>query len=202
MLVIDDDSLISRRDEIVKLIERHGGEVESFMSDMYSEWNDVVEQTLTLHEERLVADKESVETGEVRVRKEVVTETKTIEVPVTREEVVIERHAVRAEDGVSRSGASDNLMASEIREGEEIRIPLSEEEVHFEKRTVPVEEISVGKRQVVETRSATEELRHEEARVESTGKARVSDRSEKEERNLKRPPSRNQFNGDSHAPTP
>ena len=47
-----------------------------------------------MKEERLHAEKHPVETGEVRVRKEVHTETKTLEVPVQREEVVIERTPV------------------------------------------------------------------------------------------------------------
>ncbi|HMB06470.1 MAG TPA: DUF2934 domain-containing protein, partial [Isosphaeraceae bacterium] len=50
-------------------------------------------QTVQVTEEELEARKQPVETGEARVRKEVHTEHKTIEVPVQREEVVIERHA-------------------------------------------------------------------------------------------------------------
>ncbi len=46
--------------------------------------------TIQLKEERLRAEKQPVETGEVRVRKEVRTETQHIDVPVQREEVVIE----------------------------------------------------------------------------------------------------------------
>jgi hypothetical protein len=45
------------------------------------------EQTLQLREEHLGARKTSVETGQVTLGKEVVEEKKTLEVPVTREEV-------------------------------------------------------------------------------------------------------------------
>jgi len=51
-------------------------------------------RSLRLREERLNVTKERVQAGEVDLHKEVVTEQKTINVPVTREEVVIERHAV------------------------------------------------------------------------------------------------------------
>src|SRR6185369_14811080 len=48
-------------------------------------------RTVQVQEERLRADKQSVNAGEVKVRKEVHTEREQINVPVEREEVVIER---------------------------------------------------------------------------------------------------------------
>src|SRR5436190_739909 len=50
------------------------------------------ERTMKLHEEQLNVSKQQQEAGQVRVRKDVVTEHKTVDVPVSREEVVIERH--------------------------------------------------------------------------------------------------------------
>jgi stress response protein YsnF len=47
--------------------------------------------TIEVKEERLHAEKHPVEVGEVRVHKEVHTENKSIDVPVEREEIVIER---------------------------------------------------------------------------------------------------------------
>ncbi|HYG68820.1 MAG TPA: YsnF/AvaK domain-containing protein, partial [Anaeromyxobacteraceae bacterium] len=49
------------------------------------------EVRVPLHEEELTAEKRTREAGEVRVRKEVVTEHRTVDVPVTREEVHVER---------------------------------------------------------------------------------------------------------------
>jgi len=49
------------------------------------------EQTLHLHEEELRVNKERVQAGEVRLGKAVVEEQKTVSVPVTREEVYLER---------------------------------------------------------------------------------------------------------------
>jgi len=49
------------------------------------------EQTLRLREEELRVSKERVQTGEVQVHKRVVTELQTMQVPVEREELVIER---------------------------------------------------------------------------------------------------------------
>jgi uncharacterized protein (TIGR02271 family) len=124
--------------------------------------------TLQLREEQLDVEKERVQAGEVRLRKEVVTEQRNIEVPVTREEVVIERH-----------GAGGERAEGAIGEGEEVRIPLMEEEVRVEKTPVVREEVSARKRQVQDTERVSETVRREEARIESQGDARVSERSGK-----------------------
>jgi uncharacterized protein (TIGR02271 family) len=119
---------------------------------------------LQLREEEIRTSKERVQTGEVTLRKDVVTEEKTIQVPVTREEVVIERHAVTGE--AATRGAGD------IRDGEEIRIPVSEEQVHVEKRPVVKEEITVGKKQVQDTETVRANVRREEAHIEQSGQSR------------------------------
>lgn len=115
-------------------------------------------ERLELHEEELEVDTRQVEAGEVRVRKEVHTEQRNIEVPVTREEVVIERHP-----------ASGREVTGQTLGDEEVRIPLMEEEVDVQKRTVVREEIEVGKRPVQETRTVSDTVRREEASVETTG---------------------------------
>jgi uncharacterized protein (TIGR02271 family) len=119
-------------------------------------------ERIELREEELRATKEQVKAGEVRVRKDVVTEEKTIDVPVTREEVVIERHP-----------ATGRPAAGSIKEGEEIRVPLTEEEVRVEKRPVVKEEITVGKRKVQDTETVRDTVRREEARIEESGASRV-----------------------------
>jgi uncharacterized protein (TIGR02271 family) len=124
--------------------------------------NAVGGQTVQLHEEQLHATKTPVKTGEVHVRKEVVTEQKTIQVPVTREEVVIERHPV---SGHASSGA--------IHAGETVRIPVSEEKVHVSKETVATEEVSVGKRKVTGTEQVSGQVRHEEVKVVTDGNVTV-----------------------------
>ena len=81
-----------RSDEAATILRHHGD------GDVHVATNATVPRTgeaatLQLREEELHAHKQLVETGEVRVRKEVITEHRTIEVPVQREEIVIERHA-------------------------------------------------------------------------------------------------------------
>ena len=53
-----------------------------------------VQRTVELHEERLQPRKEVQEIGAAGLRKEVVAEEKTLDVPVTREEVFVEHHPV------------------------------------------------------------------------------------------------------------
>jgi len=124
------------------------------------------EETVKVHEEHLHATKQPVETGEVRVRKEVHTEQQTLNVPVTREEVVIERRP-----------ASGHASASDIRPGEEIRIPVKEEKVHVEKEAVVKEEVTVGKRKVTDTEKVSGTVRKEEVKVEQAGDVEVHARN-------------------------
>ena len=125
-------------------------------------------QSIELREEELRAEKERVQAGEVRLRKEVITEERTLEVPVTREEVVIER----------RPAAQGREASGQIDDDQEIRIPLMEEEVRVEKTPVVREEVSVKKRQVQGVEEVSDTVRREEARIEKTGDARVQGQSE------------------------
>jgi len=126
------------------------------------------ERTMKLHEEQLHARKQPVETGEVRVRKDVVTEHQTIDVPVQREEVVIERRP-----------ASGTASSSDIQPGQEVRIPVKEEQVRVEKETVTKEEVHVGKRQVQDTKRVSGDVRKEEVKVEQKGNVDVRDKNKK-----------------------
>ena len=119
------------------------------------------DQTIQLREQRLHADKQRVKTGDVTVRKEVITEQKHITVPVEREEVVIERRAVQGH------GVAGDIKA------ETLRIPVSEEQVTVTKDTVVKEEVSIGKRKVTEDKTVTGSVQHEEIRVEETGDVKV-----------------------------
>jgi len=126
--------------------------------------------TLQVKEERLHAEKRPVETGEVTVRKEVHTETKTLEVPVQREEVVIERTPVHGR------AATEGVAAGDIREGEQIRVPVREEQVNVSKEPVVTEEVKVGKRVVQDTERVSGEVRKEEVKVDQTGNVDVKTR--------------------------
>ncbi len=122
------------------------------------------EQRIQLRGELLRAHKERVQRGEVRLRKEVVTENQSLNVPVEREELVIERVP-----------GSQNAIAGEIGDDQELRVPLSEERVRVDKKPVVNEEVRVGKRQVQRTEQVSDAVRHEELRVDREGDVEVDE---------------------------
>jgi uncharacterized protein (TIGR02271 family) len=120
-------------------------------------------RSLKLRAERLNVNKERVQTGEVGLHKEIVTEQKSIDVPVMHEEVFLERRPVTG------NTAPDTTP---IGEGE-IRVPLSEEKVNVHKDTVETGEVSVGKRVVQETQRVSDTVKREEAHIEQQGDAPI-----------------------------
>jgi uncharacterized protein (TIGR02271 family) len=128
------------------------------------------ERRLELRGELLRAVKQRVQAGEIRLRKDIVTENQTLNVPVTREEVVVER--VPAENVGSRP-----KTGGAIGEGEEIRVPVSEERVNVTKEPVVTGEVRVQKRAVQDSQQVSDTVRHEEVRVENEGNVPVTDKT-------------------------
>ncbi|WP_425350707.1 YsnF/AvaK domain-containing protein [Clostridium muellerianum] len=124
------------------------------------------EGRLTLHKEELDINKSRVQKGEVELSKEIVEEQKTVDVPITHEEVVIERRSIDNE-------ASDTPISDE----ETIRIPVSEEKINVDKHTVITGEVSAHKREVEETERVDEKLKREEARINTNGDAEIIDKN-------------------------
>jgi stress response protein YsnF len=139
------------------------------------------EGTLQLRKEELDINKNKVQTGEVILSKEVVEEQQTVNVPVTHEEVVIERRHLdnQPTDSQITSNSDSNSSASSCSDcgcedidktaNETIRIPVSEEKVDVGKHTVVTEEISAHKRSVEEIQKVDEVLRREEAKIDKDG---------------------------------
>jgi uncharacterized protein (TIGR02271 family) len=100
---------------------------------------------IQLFGEVLRVHKQKVDSGEVHVHKESVTRMETVQVPVTREHLVVERS-----DDRGRTAPEDS-----------IRVPLSEERVHIDKDTVLREEYKVGKREVTQNESVSDRVRRE-----------------------------------------
>ena len=109
-------------------------------------------------EEQLNVSKDRVETGEVRLRKYVVNETETVEVPVEREEVRVVREPITDADRANYDGNIGEQEAS---------VTLSEDRVNVSKESVPVEKVSLEKDTVRDTERVSEEVRKE--RFETDG---------------------------------
>lgn len=121
---------------------------------------------LQLLEERLVVNKDRFVAGTVEVGKHVETTTQRVDVPLSREEVVIERHAVtdgRPVEGNVTLGADSQTM----------RVDLEAERANIGKQAFVTEEISVGKRTITETQTHTAEVGREVLDVNQTGDVRL-----------------------------
>jgi uncharacterized protein (TIGR02271 family) len=116
------------------------------------------EARVTRSEEELAIGKRSVQAGEAYLRKTVETEHVRQEVPVTHEEVTVERRPLSAD-------AATDVTITE----DEIRVPLMEEEVVAQKRVVPKEEVVIRKRAVSDTEVVEEDLRRERVDVDDSG---------------------------------
>jgi uncharacterized protein (TIGR02271 family) len=117
------------------------------------------DDAMTLSEERLDVGTRSEEVGRARLRKYVVTENVTTTVPVSHEEVRIEREPIT---DANVGNALDGPAISE----EEHEVVLHAERPVVEKEAVPVERVRLDKETVVENETVSEGLRKEEIEVD------------------------------------
>jgi uncharacterized protein (TIGR02271 family) len=124
-------------------------------TEMHHEEEDSESTRVPLIEERLNISKRDVTYKEATLTKEPVTETKTVEVPLTHEELVVERRPA------SESTTSASDLKPPVTSKEEIKIPLKKEEVEVLKQSYVKEEVVLKKRRVSETKTITEEVKSE-----------------------------------------
>jgi len=113
------------------------------------------DEAMTRSEEQLKVGTEQVQAGKARLRKHVVTEQQNVTVPVSREEVRVEREPIT---DANRDQAFDGPDISE----EEHEVVLTEERPVVEKEVVPVERVKLGKETVTEEQQVSEQVRKEE----------------------------------------
>ncbi|MBK7723303.1 MAG: PRC and DUF2382 domain-containing protein [Austwickia sp.] len=107
------------------------------------------------HEEELRVGTERVATGRVRLRKYVVTEEKTVTVPVQREEVRLETEPIQP-------GEVDAGVIGE----DEVSVTLYEERPVVEKTVVAKERVGLGKETLAEQSQVTETVAKEQVSVD------------------------------------
>lgn len=179
---LDDDSLIIERgfffprdysfryDDIAEIVDnkvilnQNRSDVDVWKDENYTGWaeydklNKSENINIPLKEERLEAEKVVRQKGELRVRKVVHTEMKNFTVPISKEEIVIERRPVTGEKSIPR----DTTAFKE----EEIKIPIMEEEVRVVKKPVVKEEVSISKKAHTEQEKINEEIKKEELHID------------------------------------
>lgn len=118
-----------------------------------------IDDAMTRSEEKLDIGTERHETGRARLRKYTVTDTVTTEVPVSHEEVVIEREPIT---DANRDAA---MSGPEIRE-DEYEVTLHSEEPVVQKHTEPVERIRLDTETVTDTETVSGDVRKEKIDTE------------------------------------
>jgi uncharacterized protein (TIGR02271 family) len=129
------------------------------------------DDAMTRSEERLVAGTRTEQVGRARLRKYVVTEQQQVTVPVSREEVRLER------EPITDANYDKAVAGPEISEAE-YEVTLTAERPVVETETVPVERVRLSKETVTDTETVSGEVRKEQIELDDeTGTLRDSDRS-------------------------
>ena len=124
------------------------------------------EVVIPLREEELSATVRETEAGAARIQKRVVAEDRVLEVPVTEEQIRVERRVVdRAAD------AADPNAFEEI----VIEVPLTQQDVELRKQARVNEEVVVTKEAVQHTEQVRGTVRHEEVEVIDEGANVIDD---------------------------
>jgi uncharacterized protein (TIGR02271 family) len=113
------------------------------------------DNAMTRSEERLRVGTENVEAGRVRLRKYVVTENVSTTVPVSHEEVRLER------EPITEANRDAALSGADITE-EEHELTLHAERPVVAKETVPVERVRLSTETVTEEQQVNEQVRKEQ----------------------------------------
>jgi uncharacterized protein (TIGR02271 family) len=123
------------------------------------------DDAMTRSEERVNVGTRQTETGRARLRKYIVTENVTTTVPVSREEVRIER------EPITEGNVDAALRGGDLTE-EEHEVTLHAERPVVEKETVPVERVRLDKDVVTESETVSSDVRKEEIDFDVDGNAR------------------------------
>jgi uncharacterized protein (TIGR02271 family) len=112
------------------------------------------DEAMTRSEERLQVGTEQREAGRARLRKHIVTEDVSTTVPVSHEEVTLER------EPITEANRGDALSGGDLTE-EEHEVTLTEQRAVTNKETVPVERVRLGTETVTEHEQVNETVRKE-----------------------------------------
>jgi uncharacterized protein (TIGR02271 family) len=126
------------------------------------------DDAMTLSEERLNVGTQQVEAGRARLRKYVVTENVTQTVPVSREEVRIEREPIT---DANVGNAMDGPAISE----EEHEVTLHAERPVVDKEAVPVERVRLDTETVTEQETVSDTVRKEQVDTDGIETTRGTD---------------------------
>jgi uncharacterized protein (TIGR02271 family) len=117
-------------------------------------------ESVVVRDEQLNVGTETRESGRVRLRKHSYTDTETVEVPVSREEVVVEREPI-----------DPNAPEALRNNGDEEVVVTTHEEVPVVDKTATAEKVTVDKNRVQDTERVSGTVQREDVEVEGEGDA-------------------------------
>lgn len=115
--------------------------------------------TLQLHKQELQINKNWVEVADVKVYKKTYTEEKQILVPVTREELIIEKKLLNSEHG------TDVI--------ETTHIPLSEDRIEVTLHPTIINDVEIRKNQYEDIIQINEIVKEEKVHINTVGDVKV-----------------------------
>jgi len=124
------------------------------------ETTDQDEIVIPLREEELTATVRETEGGAARIQKRVVSEDRVLEVPVTEEQIRVQRRVVDRAAGVDDGDAFEEIV---------IEVPLTQQEVELRKQARVAEEVVVSKEAIQHTEQVRGTVRREEVDVVDEG---------------------------------
>jgi len=125
------------------------------------------DDAMTRSEERLNVGTEQVETGRARLRKYIVTENVTTTVPVSREEVRIER------EPITDANMGDAMSGPDLSE-EEHEVVLHAERPTIDKDVTPVERVRLATETTTDQETVSESVRKEQIEMSDDSSNRNS----------------------------
>lgn len=126
------------------------------------------DDAMTRSKEELQVGKQTSEAGRVRLRKYVTTEQQTVSVPVSHEEVRLER------EPINDANRGEAVSGPDISE-EEHEVILHKEEPVVGTTTTPVERVRLDTQEVTEQERVSGEVREEHIDVDKDGKTQIAD---------------------------
>jgi uncharacterized protein (TIGR02271 family) len=115
------------------------------------------ELRIPVMEEELTATVREQEAGAVRIEKRIIEEDRVLEVPVTDEQIRVERRIVDRPVGADETQAFEEIV---------IDVPVRSETVDVQKQARVAEEVVVSKEAVERTEQVTDTVRREEVFVD------------------------------------
>ena len=122
---------------------------------------------ISLYEERLNVRKKRIKTGEVKISKQVITETSEASVPIRKEKIVIEIESIYG-------GASNiQIEEAEVAADGSVQMDIYEERAEVCRQVVPYQNVSIKKEVIEDVVTTTETLRREEISINPEGQPYV-----------------------------